>query len=49
MNKILHLDDFKKLFVYSKEKNLEFRIYSKDEKIKWLQGKKQINMLIKTN
>ncbi|TFG03536.1 MAG: PAS domain S-box protein [Promethearchaeota archaeon] len=37
---IIHPDDVKKLFRSSEEKELEFRIISKDGKLKWLKGKK---------
>ncbi|TFG24150.1 MAG: HAMP domain-containing histidine kinase, partial [Promethearchaeota archaeon] len=37
---IIHPDDVKKLFRSSEDKELEFRIISKDGKLKWLKGKK---------
>jgi len=40
LNKIIHPDDVKKLFRSSEDKNLEFRIKTKDKKIKWLQGER---------
>ncbi|MFW9771896.1 MAG: PAS domain S-box protein [Candidatus Thorarchaeota archaeon] len=40
LDKIIHPDDIEKIFKATKEKDLEFRIFSKDEKIKWLQGKR---------
>ena len=38
LDKIIHPDDVKKLFRSTEDKDLEFRIKSKDGKIKWLQG-----------
>ncbi|MFX1496346.1 MAG: PAS domain S-box protein [Promethearchaeota archaeon] len=39
-DKIIHPDDIEKVFESTDEKDLEFRISSKDEKEKWLQGKR---------
>ncbi len=41
--KITHPEDFKKFFRISDEKELEFRIYDKDGKLKWLSGNKVNN------
>jgi len=40
LDKIIHPNDIEKLFRSTEEKDLEFRIYAKDKKIKWLQGKR---------
>lgn len=40
IDKIIHPDDIEKIFRSTDEKDLEFRIFSKDKKIKWLQGKR---------
>ncbi|MFX1402442.1 MAG: PAS domain S-box protein [Promethearchaeota archaeon] len=40
LDKIIHPNDLEKLFKSTEEKDLEFRIYAKDKKIKWLQGKR---------
>jgi PAS domain S-box-containing protein len=40
IEEIIHPDDVKRLFRSSEDKELEFRIISKDEKLKWLKGKK---------
>ncbi|MHA1376924.1 MAG: PAS domain-containing sensor histidine kinase [Candidatus Helarchaeota archaeon] len=40
MNKVIHPEDFKKLFKDHKEKYVEFRIISKSGKIKWVVGRR---------
>jgi len=39
-DKVIHPDDVKKLFRSTEDRDLEFRIKTKDDKIKWLQGKR---------